>query len=133
MYIYSRKGFGEPEQKPEITSAGDTVGHWVPEKLPNELARVIGLKVIFRDSFSDFRSEVERAVERWIKPARHARDLVAAREGHLKRLHKQMLDEKVPDKAAVRLVGSFFYMVLPGAWRIANLLFPPHRERWMRI
>jgi hypothetical protein len=130
MYIYSRAGLGEPEQK---TSSGDKVGPWVPEKLPTELARVIGLKVIFRDSFSDFRSEVERAVERWIEPARHARDLVAAREGHLKRLHKQMLDEKVPDKALVRLIGSFFYQVPSGAWRIANLKFPPERGRWERI
>jgi hypothetical protein len=133
MYIYSRAGFGEPQQKTEITSSGDKVGPWVPEKLPTELARVIGLKVIFRDFFSDFRSEVERAVERWIEPARHARDLVAAREGHLKRLHKQMLDEKVPDKALVRLIGSFFYQVPSGAWRIANLKFPPERGRWERI
>jgi hypothetical protein len=130
MYIYSRAGLGEPEQK---TSSGDKVGPWVPEKLPTELARVIGLKVIFRDSFLDFRSEVERAVERWIEPARHARDLVAAREGHLKRLHKQMLDEKIPDKALVRLIGSFFYQVPSGAWRIANLKFPPERGRWERI
>jgi hypothetical protein len=72
MYLYSRGGFGEPEQKTERTSAGDVVGSWVPENLPNELARVIGLKVIFRHSFSEFRSEVERAVSRWIEPVRHA-------------------------------------------------------------
>jgi hypothetical protein len=133
MYVYARGGFGEPEPKPEITRSGDVVGHWVPEKLPTELARVIGLKVIFRHSFSDFRSEVERAVERWIEPARHARDLVAVRAGQLKKLHKQMLDEKVPDGALVRLIGSFFYQVPSGAWRIANLKFPPLRERWERI
>jgi hypothetical protein len=132
MYIYSQGGFGEPE-KEEVTKSGDKVGPWLTENLPTDLARVIGLKVVFRESFPDFRREVERAVARWIEPARHARLLVGAREGHLKRLHKQMLDEKVPDKAALQLAGSFFYKVPPGAWRIANLLFPPERGRWTRI
>jgi hypothetical protein len=132
MYIYSQGGFGEPE-KEAVTKSGDKVGPWLTEHLPTDLARVIGLRVVFRDSFPDFRREVERAVERWIEPARHAQLLVGAREGHLKRLHKQMLDEKVPDKAALQLAGSFFYKVPPGAWRIANLLFPPERGRWTRI
>jgi hypothetical protein len=133
MYVYSRGGFGEPEKKGEVTKSGDKVGPWLPENLPTELARVIGLRVVFRQSFSDFRREVERAVERWIEPARHARALIAAREGHLQKLHKQMLDEKVPDNAAVQVAGSFFYKVPSGAWRIANLLFPPERGRWTRI
>lgn len=132
MYIYSQGGFGESE-KEEVRKSGDKVGPWLTENLPTDLARVIGLKVVFRESFPDFRREVERAVERWIEPSRHARLLVEAREGHLKRLHKQMLDEKVPDKAALQLAGSFFYKVPPGAWRIANLLFPPERGRWTRI
>ena len=133
MYVYSRGELGEPEKKREVTRSGDKVGPWLAENLPTDLARVIGLKVVFRRSFSDFRNEVEVAAERWIEPARHARALVAAREGHLKKLHKQMLDENVPDKAAVQLAGSFFYKVPTGAWRIANLLFPPERGRWTRI
>jgi hypothetical protein len=36
-----------------------------------------------------------------------------------------MLDEKVPDKAALQLAGSFFYKVPPGAWRIATSCFHP--------
>ena len=133
MYVYSPRGFGEPQEKAELTSKGDKVGPWLAENLPTDLARVIGLKVVFRHSFSDFRREVEQAVERWIEPARHARALVATRESHLKELHKQMLDENVPDKSAVQLVGSFFYKVPSGAWRIANLLFPPERGRWTRL
>ncbi|HEY5741481.1 MAG TPA: hypothetical protein VIS99_02980 [Terrimicrobiaceae bacterium] len=133
MYVYSRGELGEPEKKGEVTRSGDKVGPWLAENLPTDLARVIGLKVTFRRSFPDFRHEVEVAAERWIEPARHARALIAAREGHLKKLHKQMLDENVPDKAAVQLAGSFFYKVPTGAWRIANLLFPPERGRWTRI
>ena len=54
MYIYSRGGFGEPEKKEEVTKSGDKVGPWLAENLPTELARVIGLKVIFRRLVSRF-------------------------------------------------------------------------------
>ena len=116
--MYIREGeLGEPEKKGEVTRSGDKVGPWLAENLPTDLARVIGLKVVFRRSFSDFRNEVEVAAERWIEPARHARALVAAREGHLKKLHKQMLDEECPRQSRCPACGK----LLQGAdWRLAD-------------
>ena len=52
MYVYSREGLGEPVKKAE--TSGDKVGPWLTENLPTDLARVIGLKVVFRESFPDF-------------------------------------------------------------------------------
>jgi hypothetical protein len=112
MHIYSRGGFGEPEPKPETTSAGDEVGRWHCEN-PAKGARVIGLKVTFRRSFADFRREVQRAVERFVFDPRVASKLVTESENLLKGHHKQMVAEGVPHNAPVRLAGSFFYEAAP--------------------
>jgi hypothetical protein len=128
MYLQSREGLGQVVK----TSSGDEAGPWLAEKLPSLTGRVIGLIVIFRSSIGHFRAEVARAVARWVDP-RYATQIVAANEDHLKALHQQMLDEKVPDKAPVRLLGSFFYQAPAGPWRVVRVLFPLERERWMRI
>jgi hypothetical protein len=106
MYIESRAGLGESKQEPITTSAGDVVGPWLCQGMvpggiirPDEGGRVIGLKVIFRRSFADFRREVQRAVERVVTDPRVASKLVTASENLLKAHHKQMLAEKVPDNA----------------------------------
>jgi hypothetical protein len=137
MYIGSRAGLGESEQKPVTTSNGDIVGGWLCQGLtpggiirPDEGGRVIGLKVIFRRPFADFRREVQRAVERWVTDPRVAGSLVTASENLLKRHHNQMLAEKVPDNALVRLWGSFFYRATGCTWSAVKLAFPPERERW---
>src|SRR5262245_4947449 len=79
VYIGSRSGLGESEQKPVTTITGDVVGGWLCQGLtsggiirPDEGGRVIGLKVIFRRPFADFRREVQRAVERWVTDPRVA-------------------------------------------------------------
>ena len=133
MYIGSRAGLGESEQELVTTSSGDKVGQWHPEKLPSLIARVIGLKVLFRRSFADFRREVAGAVARWVTSPRFASQLVAESEDHLKALHQQMLNEDVPDKAPVRLVGSFFYQPPDGHWRVVKVKFPIERARWELI
>jgi hypothetical protein len=133
MYIDSGAGLGESEQELVTTRSGDKVGQWLPEKLPSSIARVIGLWVIFRPSFADFRLEVAGAVARWVASPRFARQLVAATEDALKALHQQMLTAGVPDKAPVRLLGSFFYQATGCSWRVVKLMFPPGRERWERI
>jgi hypothetical protein len=140
MYIDSRAGLGESEQKLVTTSAGDVVGGWLCQGLvpggiirPDEGGRVIGLKVTFRSSFPDFRREVQRAVERWAKDPRVASKLVTTNENLLKGHHKQMLAEKVPDNAPVRLFGSFSYEATGCTWSVVKLTFPPERVRWERI
>lgn len=140
MYIGSGAGLGESEQKPVRTSTGDVVGGWLCQGLtpggiirPDEGGRVIGLKVIFRRPFADFRREVQRAVERWVTDPRVAGSLVSASENLLKRHHNKMLAEKVPDNALVRLWGSFFYRATGCTWSPVNLTFPPERIRWDRI
>jgi hypothetical protein len=140
MYIDSRAGLGESKQEPVTTSDGDIVGTWLCQGMvpggiirPDEGARVIGLKVIFRRSFADFRREVQRAVERWVKDPRVATKLVTESENLLKGHHKQMLAEKVPDNALVRLFGSFAYEATGCIWRVVKITFPPERIRWERI
>jgi hypothetical protein len=140
MYIDSRAGLGESNEEPIITNAGDVVGPWrcqgmVPGGIirPDEGARVIGLKVIFRRSFANFRREVQRAVERVVTDPRVASKFMTANENLLKGHHKQMLDEKVPDNALVRLVGSFSYKATGCTWSVVKLTFPPERARWERI
>jgi hypothetical protein len=140
MYIASRAGLGESEQKLVTTSSGDVVGGWLCQGLtpggiirPDEGGRVIGLKVIFRRPFADFRREVQRAVERWVTDPRVAGSLVTASENLLKRQHNQMLAEKLPDNALVRLWGSFFYRATGCTWSAVKLAFPPERVRWERI
>jgi hypothetical protein len=140
MYIGSRAGLGESKQEPITTSAGDVVGPWLCQGMvpggiirPDEGGRVIGLKVIFRRSFADFRREVQRAVERVVPDPRVASKLVTASENLLKGHHKQMLAEKVPDNAPVRLFGTFSYEATGCTWSAVKLAFPPERERWERI
>lgn len=140
MYIGSRAGLGESEQKLVPTSSGDVAGRWLCQGVepggiirPDEGARVIGLKVIFRRSFTDFRREVQRAVERWVKDPRAASSLVTASENLLKGHHNQMLAEKVPDNAILRLWGSFFYRATGCTWNVVKLTFPPERQRWERV
>jgi len=137
MYIGSRARLGESEQKLVTTSSGDVGGRWLCQGVtpggiirPDEGARVIGLRVIFRRSFADFRREVQRAVERWVTDPRVASSLVTASENLLKGHHNQMLAEKVPDNALVRLWGSFFYRATGCTWSAVKLAFPPERERW---
>jgi hypothetical protein len=140
MSIGSRAGFGESKQETVTTSEGDRAGKWLCQGMtpggiirPDEGARIIGLKVIFRRSFADFRREVQRAVERWVTDPRVASSLVTASENHLKGNHNQMLAEKVPDNALVRLWGVFFYRATGCTWSAVKLTFPPERERWERI
>jgi hypothetical protein len=140
MYIGSRAGLGESEQKLVTTSSGDVAGRWLCQGVtpggiirPDEGARVIGLKVIFRRSFADFRREVQRAVERWVPDPRVASNLVTASENLLKGHHNQMLAEKVPDNTLVRRWGSVFYRATGCTWSAVKLTFPPERERWERM
>ena len=140
MYIDSRAGLGESKQEPFTTGAGDRVGTWLCQGMvkggiirPDEGGRVIGLRVIFRRSFADFRREVQRAVERWVTDPRVASKLVTANENLLKGHHKEMLAEKVPDKAPVVLTGSFFYQATGCTWSVVKVTFQPGRERWERI
>jgi hypothetical protein len=127
MYLQSREGLGED---PKETSSGDIVGNWLAEQLPRIIARVIGLKIKFRRSLADFRVEVTGAVARWVPSPHFARQLVSASEDQLKALHQQMLTEGVPDKTPMRLMGSFFYQVPDGHWRVVKVLFPAERVRW---
>ena len=139
-YIDSRAGLGESKQDTITTPAGDRVGKWLCQGMvpggtirPDEGGRVIGLKVIFRRSFVDFRREVQRAVERWATDPRVASKLVTANENVIKRQHKQMLAEKVPDKAPLLLIGSFYYRATGCTWNLVKLEFSSDRERWARI
>jgi hypothetical protein len=127
VYLQSREGLGEDLKE---TSSGDIVGAWLAEQLPRLISRVIGLKIRFRRSLADFRLEVAGAVERWVTAPRFARQLVAANEDQIKALHQQMLAESVPDKTPVRLLGSFFYQVPDGHWRVVKVQFPIERVRW---
>jgi hypothetical protein len=128
------------EQESVTTSSGDVAGKWLCQGMmpggiirPDEGARVIGLKVIFRRSFADFRREVQRAVERWVKDPRVASSLVTASENLLKGHHNQMLAEKVPNNVLVRLWGSFFYRATGCNWETVKLTCPPERVRWQRM
>jgi hypothetical protein len=130
MYIVSRAGLGESEQESVTMSSGDVAGKWLCQGMmpggiirPDEGARVIGLKVIFRRSFADFRREVQRAVERWVKDPRVASSLVTASENLLKGHHNQMLAEKVPNNVLVRLWGSFFIGQRVAIGRLLNSRF----------
>lgn len=94
---------------------------------------MIGLKVIFRRAFEDFRREVQRAVDRVVIAPRVVSKFMTANENLLKMHHKQMLVEKVPDNAPVRLFGSFFYEATGCIWSVVKLTFPPERTRWERL
>jgi hypothetical protein len=61
MYLQSREGLGQDFKE---TSSGDIVGDWLAEQLPRLIGRVIGLKIRFRRSLTDFRLEVAGAVAR---------------------------------------------------------------------
>ena len=135
MYLQLSPGLGQFE-----TKDGDRAGHWLCQGMvpggiarPDEGARVIGLRVTFRRSFADFHREVQRAVGRWVSDSRLASKFVTASEKSLKGHHKQMLAEKVPDNAPVRLFGSFFYTAQGCTWSVAGLKFSPERARWERI
>jgi hypothetical protein len=134
MYIGSRAGLGESEQKLVTTSSGDVAGRWLCEEgVPHRGGRVIGLRVLFRRSFADFRREVEQAVARWVPNPSVARQLVAASTDLLKFHHKQMLAESVPDNAPLHLITSFLYEASDCRWRVAKIIWPSERVRWERI
>lgn len=134
MYIDSRTGLGESEQKLVTTSSGDVAGKWLCEEgVPHRGSRVLGLKVLFRRSFADFRREVEQAVARWVPNPSVAHQLVAASTDRLKFHHKQMLAESVPDNAPLRLITSFFYEASDCRWLVAKITWPSERVRWERI
>jgi hypothetical protein len=125
MYIQASEGLGQARDW--LISEGVRKGRHVREKWSQcgrEGARQrrcgLYLGVPFRQSFEEFRREVERALANWMTPDRAA-ELVKKRQEHLKAFHKDSLDSKFPNNTVLALVGTLTYRgATDGGWRVVD-------------
>jgi hypothetical protein len=125
MYIQASEGLGQARDW--LLSEGVRKGRHVREKWsqcgregPRQRRCGLILGVPFRQSYEEFRREVERALANWMTPKRAA-EVVKKRQENLKAFHRESLASKFPNDTVLAVVGTLTYRgPTNGQWRVVD-------------